>query len=187
MLSVARSSQRVRARSRTPRPLRFSVWLPPSVCNTSVTASPSSAATPRRPRMLPYVLSYPLPYPDPSNIPLERIRRYPRQACLRDQGPEGRCPQASCFIHAQVDSRTRPRSEVGLIFPGISISISKAYPNPNERKGVMVCHNPDLASHPHFLMPMLRYLARRPQRKKSKIDLTNLLSPSTDCLALCFV
>merc|ERR1711964_341382 len=51
-LSVVRFSQRVRARSHTPRHQRSNVWLLLNVCNTSATASHSSAATLSAPRML---------------------------------------------------------------------------------------------------------------------------------------
>jgi ribosomal protein S6E (S10) len=54
--SAARSSPRTRARSRTPRPPRSSAWSHLSACSTRGTALPSSAAGPRPPRTLRYVL-----------------------------------------------------------------------------------------------------------------------------------
>lgn len=105
-LSVVRSSPRRRAPSLTPRPPRSSVWSPPSVCSTSATGSHSSVARPRRSRTRPYVLLPPsFCTREPLNHLLisvaERVRSDPRQARLRGQGHQGRCPQASRLLHAQ--------------------------------------------------------------------------------------
>ena len=101
--SVARSSPRARARGLTPRLLASSAWSLPSACSTSVTASRSSAASPRRSRMRPYVYSFPTrTHESMLIIPLERVCPDSRQARFRGQGPQGRCPQAPGQLYAQV-------------------------------------------------------------------------------------
>lgn len=101
---AARSSPRVRARRPTPRPPASSAWSLPSACSTSVTASLSSAARPRRSRMRPYVHNSLFRH----QVQLltghvERVCRCPRQARRRGQGQQGRCPQAESQLHAQVN------------------------------------------------------------------------------------